>query len=658
MTFWRLSLLLTFVMVWNIEQGFSQAPTASINSVSSTTVSGFTNSNFEIFLNGSYPLSVSIDGKVYSDINLTIWNVPVPINKSKYYVIDSVWNSGGKIIKADSVFINFRQRGSIAKETIRLVGDSNDEPVSFFPTSDDGKIIAFNATSKVRDFLSYISFANSVSVIQKRNSTNQIEWEKVYESTPYLLKLDRIIPSSDGGVLGVGFKNVTKNGVTAADAFVFKLNSAGVEQWSRAIGGTYWDYGFDIVEYPGGGAVICGRSESNDGDVFGNHGGTDSFVAKLSSTGSLEWTKLYGGSGWEAYYALAIDSQGKIFVGGDTFSSDGNLTTNYGYADIFISKLNADGSAIWHKNFGGNSTDYLKPMALLNNDSLYVSLYTGSSDLTPLKTSNSLENLIIKIDGSGNLFDVDLFTINSTSIYSRLMAFDENEDINIAYDGNLNGQSSVGVYRMSKDGDYISNTIRANPTNENYIVKDLNTEGNKINLSYYSYNLSSNPYFNNVSDFVTFENCIQSDLTFNGSETIAKYDTIDVGFQFSQVTYPAWLYFEGGGGFYLTAENQTFKDSPLVDKTYKLEFGYDACGHIPINPNHSYTLNVTPCPATRNLGQVFISNRTYQATETVEMNGESSNILTLEAGRAVELQPGFKTQNGTVFKAEIKDCVE
>ncbi len=86
-------------------------------------------------------------------------------------------------------------------------------------------------------------------------------------------------------------------------------------------------------------------------------GAQDAFVAKLDASGTVLWAKNYGGSGAIAFgNAIAVDGSGNVYVGGRF--TNANLTTpaltKIGFEDAFAFKLDANGATTWAKNYGGS----------------------------------------------------------------------------------------------------------------------------------------------------------------------------------------------------------------------------------------------------------------------------------------------------------------
>jgi hypothetical protein len=154
------------------------------------------------------------------------------------------------------------------------------------------------------------------------------------------------------------------------DAFVSKLNVAGSALvYSTYLGGSGDDQSYGIGVDSLGKAYITGTTSSTDFPTINplqpayGGGSDDAFVAKLNAAGSaLVYSTYLGGSGEDAGQAIAVDSAGKAYVTGYTYSTDFpttpgvfgtscNTTCAYGYA--FVTKLNPSGSAFVYSTYLG-----------------------------------------------------------------------------------------------------------------------------------------------------------------------------------------------------------------------------------------------------------------------------------------------------------------
>src|SRR5690606_21512676 len=95
-----------------------------------------------------------------------------------------------------------------------------------------------------------------------------------------------------------------------------------------------------MVELPGTERRLL--TESNDGDVSGNHGMRDAWVFKLDNAFSILWQKTHGGTADDVGRDLVENADGTLVFVGNSESTDiqGN---NQGSNDIFAIKYNAIG---------------------------------------------------------------------------------------------------------------------------------------------------------------------------------------------------------------------------------------------------------------------------------------------------------------------------
>ncbi|APW64286.1 SBBP repeat-containing protein [Paludisphaera borealis] len=102
----------------------------------------------------------------------------------------------------------------------------------------------------------------------------------------------------------------------------------------------------------------------NGTDVLTPRGATDAFVAKYAPDNSLVWARRMGGddaaSTADTGADLAVDSAGNVFVTGAFIgrADFGSFTlTSAGDSDAFVAKLDANGSVLWAKCWGGTTRD-------------------------------------------------------------------------------------------------------------------------------------------------------------------------------------------------------------------------------------------------------------------------------------------------------------
>ena len=72
---------------------------------------------------------------------------------------------------------------------------------------------------------------------------------------------------------------------------VIKIDASGTLLWSKYFGGTFTDTPYDVVQ-TNNGFIIVGSSDSNDVDITNSKGQYDFWVINISDTGDLIWEKI------------------------------------------------------------------------------------------------------------------------------------------------------------------------------------------------------------------------------------------------------------------------------------------------------------------------------------------------------------------------------
>ncbi len=181
------------------------------------------------------------------------------------------------------------------------------------------------------------------------------------------------------------------------DGFVTKVSPEGDRIiYSTYLGGSQNDIGHAITVDAEGNAYVTGLSNSPDfptvnayQDSYRGGDGDDTIVVKVSPDGSrFVYSTFIGGSGDDdESRAIAIDSNGNAVITGYTRSEDfpvlNPLQADFGGPthDVFVSSLNPDGSGLVFSTYiGGSTSDYGRGLALDDEDFIYLTGYTNSTD--------------------------------------------------------------------------------------------------------------------------------------------------------------------------------------------------------------------------------------------------------------------------------------
>jgi len=300
-------------------------------------------------------------GGTFQELNGDIRQTP----DGGYIVLGSSWSidcdlpggHGGM----DGWLVKLSPAGDIQWQKM-LGGILNDYATSISPTADGGYFIGGYTNSK--DIPGYHDnndpYNNFDWWVLKVDATGNIQWQKAWGGTGND-QCFSISATPDGGCIATG-TTASTNGDLAGnlgmtDAWVVKLSSTGTLQWQRLIGGSQQDGGLRVRPTPDGGYIMAGYAGSNDGNITGgDHGGWDFLVIRFDNNGIQQWQKCYGGgTGNERAFDIQSTPDGGYLVAGDAESHDGDLSCNAGVTtDAWIIKIDATGGLVWSKSMGGS----------------------------------------------------------------------------------------------------------------------------------------------------------------------------------------------------------------------------------------------------------------------------------------------------------------
>ncbi|PAU95486.1 hypothetical protein CK503_00015 [Aliifodinibius salipaludis] len=214
-----------------------------------------------------------------------------------------------------------------------------------------------------------------------------------------------IANTQDGGYVITGYTGSTDGdfsnlSVSYHEIYVIKFDSEGNKQWVKTYGGKDAEMGTSIIQTSDGGFAITGRTDSDDGDFYGmQKGSSDIFVIKLTSKGSLEWTKTFGGPTSDFGSSITQSTDGNLYITGDI------QTSSYDKPEIILIKIDINGNVIWEKTYGGIQRDFGSSIVATDDGGVALAGNTYSNDGTFDEMNHS---------GNDAYSDIFLLKINST----------------------------------------------------------------------------------------------------------------------------------------------------------------------------------------------------------------------------------------------------
>ncbi|MDY6933453.1 MAG: carboxypeptidase-like regulatory domain-containing protein [Spirochaetota bacterium] len=173
-------------------------------------------------------------------------------------------------------------------------------------------------------------------------------------------------------------------GAGGQDFWVIKLDSNGTMDWSQTFGDAGDDYAKSVQQTTDGGYIVAGAKYDIVATFY------DMWVIKLNSDGSLDWDNTYGGSSGDWAHSIQQTSDGGYIVAGNTFSYGA------GSSDFYIVKLDVSGVQLWDQIYGGISAEYAESIQQTFDNGYIVTGRTNSF------TAVSFDYWVIKLDDMGN----------------------------------------------------------------------------------------------------------------------------------------------------------------------------------------------------------------------------------------------------------------
>lgn len=282
--------------------------------------------------------------------------------------------------------------------------------------------------------------------------------------------------------------------------------------WSDRSGNSESDNGRSIVTDQSGNVYITGFFAS-DTIIFGNTtlankgSNSDLFVAKYNQTGQVIWARSFGSLLEDEGRGIACDANNNIYLTGyfrgDSISFGSTTLYNQilGYSEVFITKLDSNGTVLWAKSAGQNNQDDNTNDIITDATGIYITGRFHSSTISfdgiTLQNHDSLagdyDAFIAKYDFLGNAVwakainglnynSANSITVNTSGVFisgsfrSDTLFFDQLQIPNFS-----NGNESFYIAKYNLNG--IPLWAKASQGNDYAVGNGLATNGSDIFLT-------------------------------------------------------------------------------------------------------------------------------------------------------------------------------
>ncbi len=451
--------------------------------------------------------------------------------------------------------------------------------------------------------------------------------------------------TSDGGVIVTGGTNGywTFNGCTTGNSNVWaaKYDINKTLLWSICLGTSFTDTPSVIKQLPDGNILVAYVTNYQSSFTLYPY----AQITKLSATGNIIWTKSYFSN------QLDLSSVNDIIV-----YPNGDFIIAGKKNSFWISKLDSNGNILWESNGGGNGA-ITSIYATIDGGYIAIGNDYHASNIPATQCTNA------KGDFNNDVF---IKKVNTNGVLEWKNCYGGSRDDNPhqilqTQDGGFLFLSST----LSNDYDVVG----AKGNKDIWIVK-LTAQGNiSWSKCYGGFNdeVPGRIFKKTNGNFLICASSASTDGDLSGKNSIAYNNPNNLWFfEINLNGEIRWQYILNNLGeetvgfveFYHGGDTQNRRsDFSFNQQNNLLNFAVHYSD--PIYGLHLWlgTLTIPNC-----ISQVMLNNNTYSNT-TIESSDyiqtinqvQINNTVNLNATTYIILNPNFVTQNGGVFKAEIKN---
>lgn len=307
---------------------------------------------------------------------------------------------------------NFNTQNIEVQKIVTLGGSKNESAQSIVATPGGGYAVLGFTQSMDGDVLSKTDNSYDFWLL-KFDVNGEQEWQKVYGGIDDDRGQD-IITTIDGGYAITGSSKSSDGDVSENaglnDFWIVKINDLGIIEWETSLGHSGTDKCFSILQTQDNGFLVSGVIDISSLELDGcgsssanRHAGGDYWIIKLDALGTLLWSKSYGGSFSDTAYSAVETQAGDFIIVGSSDSDDADISTNIGSYDFWVLKLSSSGNMLWEKSFGGSEIDRARDVALTSDGNFLITGDSRSNNNDLTNNYGVSDVWIVKIDPNGEL---------------------------------------------------------------------------------------------------------------------------------------------------------------------------------------------------------------------------------------------------------------
>ena len=304
-------------------------------------------------------------------------------------------------------------------------------------------------------------------------------WRRLYGQEQWSEQAQAMAVDSAGNVCITGFRG--------SRSLTVKYNAAGAELWAVEYDNpaTSSDYAYALALDSQDNILIGGYSYVSGGS------GNDYLVIKYDPDGLELWTAGYNSpdNGNDRAFKIVTDAQDNVIVSGYSYGAG----TSYDYTSV---KFDEQGNQLWTARYNGtgNSGDYVQDLTVDETGNIYITGYVYN-------LGAGRDYATIKYDADGNQLWAATFdgAAQGSDYAAALLVDDWNNVYVTGYSYGIGTGYDITTVKYDSDGDRQWVTYYNDPINNGDYARDIagDAEGNVYVLGY--------SYIDGQADFVTIK---------------------------------------------------------------------------------------------------------------------------------------------------------
>ncbi|MEW6379241.1 MAG: PQQ-binding-like beta-propeller repeat protein [bacterium] len=303
-----------------------------------------------------------------------------------------------------------------------------------FPDSGNGEAYSIQQTSDGGYIMGGYIVAEDGSndfYVLKLDGDGDLEWEETYGNMNNEVAKS-VQQTTDGGYIAAGYTEYTE-GDEGSDIYVVRLQSDGSLIWDEVFDNGGYEDACSIQETADNGYIIAGSTDS-EGDLHG-------YLVKIDQDGFEDWSKILPGNGYTEILSIRRTTDRGYIAAGYSSGVD-----NFNF-DSYVVKLDENGNEDWHKTFGrAQGDEEAASVQEIQGGGYIIAGYTKSLG------TGGRDFYIIKLDAGGML------------VWDQTFGSTEDEEARSIYQISDGGYIVAGTRTIGGDGDFYLIKLESNGT--------------------------------------------------------------------------------------------------------------------------------------------------------------------------------------------------